>query len=61
MIYTFSVGLDAVVLKRNRDLTEDFTKLHLELEREGAFEPSYVQGFIRITELFVLAGIDLIP
>lgn len=59
-IFIFPVGLDAVILNKNRSLTEDFTKLYLELEKEGYFEPSYVQAFLRLMELFVLTGIGLV-
>ncbi|KAJ6635864.1 Acyl-lipid (8-3)-desaturase [Pseudolycoriella hygida] len=53
------IGLDAAVLKKNRSLTEDLTKLYLELEHEGAFKPCYVQAFIRFVEPFLLAGIGI--
>lgn len=53
----FSVGLDEAVLKKNRALTEDFTKLYLELEQEGFFEPSYVHNILRFTELIVMAAV----
>ncbi|KAJ6635865.1 Acyl-lipid (8-3)-desaturase [Pseudolycoriella hygida] len=53
------IGLDAAVLRKNRSLTEDLTKLYLELEHEGAFEPCYVQAFIRFVEPFLLAGIGI--
>lgn len=60
IIFIFPVGLDATVLKRNRALTEDFTKLYLELDREGYFKPSYLQAFLRMAELFVLAAIGYV-
>lgn len=46
-----------MTLKKNRALTEDFTKLYLELEREGLFEPSYIHIILRSAELFLLAAI----
>ncbi len=49
-----------MVLKKNRALTEDFTKLYLELEREGLFKPSYVHNILRMAELFVIAAIGYI-
>lgn len=55
LLPTFSVQLNAETLKRNRALTEDFTKLYLELEREGLFKPSYVHNILRIAELFAIA------
>lgn len=58
-ILVFPVGLDAKILEKNRRLTEDFTKLHYELEREGYFKPSYMHAFLRVMELFVLAAIGL--
>lgn len=48
------------MLKKNRSITEDFTKLHLELKNEGYFEPSYLQGFLRVVELFFWAGMGLV-
>ncbi|KAJ6635010.1 Acyl-lipid (8-3)-desaturase [Pseudolycoriella hygida] len=51
------IGLNTAVLQRNRNLTEDFTKLHLELEREGYFEPSSVQAILRCMETLFLFGI----
>lgn len=58
----FPVGLDATVLKKNRLLTEDFTKLYLELESEGLFNPSYTHIFLRFAELFLMwfAGYGLL-
>ncbi|KAJ6635013.1 Acyl-lipid (8-3)-desaturase [Pseudolycoriella hygida] len=50
-------GLNTAVLQRNRSLTEDFTKLHLELEKEGYFEPSSVQAILRCMETLFLFGI----
>lgn len=35
-------------------LTEDFTKLYLELEKEGLFKPSYTHIFLRITEVLLM-------
>lgn len=52
-----TVEPDAVVLKKNRALTEDFTKLYLELESEGLFKPSYVHNILRMTELFIIAAL----
>lgn len=43
-----------MVLKKNRALTEDFTKLYLELEKEGMFEPSYTHNILRVLELVVI-------
>lgn len=42
------------VVKKNRALTEDFTKLHLELEKEGIFEVSYTHSFLRTMEFILL-------
>lgn len=47
-------------MKRNRSLTEDFAKLHVELQKEGCFEPSYMQAFLRVAELFVFAGAGIV-
>lgn len=58
-ILILPVGLDAAVLEKNRSLTEDFTKLYLELQKEGCFEPSYVQAFLRFMELILFAGIGI--
>lgn len=44
------------MLEKNRALTEDFTKLYLEFEREGLFEPSYTHNILRMIELFVMAA-----
>lgn len=46
--------------EKNRALTEDFTKLYLELEREGYFEPSYVHNILRMIELFVIAAVGYV-
>lgn len=54
-----TVQLDAEVLKKNRALSEDFTKLYLELEREGLFMPSYVHGVLRVAELLFLLIVGL--
>lgn len=54
---TFLVGLDESVLKKNRALSEDFTKLYLELENEGMFEPSYTHNILRFVELIVMATV----
>ncbi|KAG4079795.1 hypothetical protein HA402_014926 [Bradysia odoriphaga] len=48
---------DDVVRKKNQALSEDFTKLYLELEREGLFKPSYVHNILRMAELFVIAAL----
>ncbi|XP_037036807.1 acyl-lipid (8-3)-desaturase-like isoform X3 [Bradysia coprophila] len=53
------IGLDPDVLKKNRSLTEDFTKLHLELEREGYFDPSYMQSLVRLMEMLFWAVVGL--
>lgn len=53
----FSVGLSQAVLKKNRALTEDFTNLYLEFEREGLFEPSYTHIALRMVELIVMASV----
>lgn len=47
------------MLEKNSRLTEDHTKLYIEFERAGYFQPSYLQTFIRVAELFVLAGVGL--
>lgn len=52
-----TVQSDAGVRKKNQALTEDFTKLYLELEREGLFRPSYVHNILRMAELFVIAAL----
>lgn len=54
---SFLVGSDVEVMKKNRALTNDFTKLFLELEREGLFEPSYLHNILRTLELFVMGAI----
>lgn len=46
-----------MTLQKNRALSEDFTKLHLELEREGLFKPSYIHTILRVTELLLMAGV----
>lgn len=56
----FSVELREVVLKKNRALTEDFTKLYLELEREGLFKPSYIHNVLRMAELFIIAALGFV-
>lgn len=50
----FPVGLDAEVLIKNRALTEDFTKLYLELESEGFFRPCYIHIILRTIELILM-------
>lgn len=45
------------MLKKNRALTEDFTKLYLELENEGFFKPSYTHNILRFVELLIMAAI----
>lgn len=58
----FPVGLKADIAEKNRILTEDFTKLYLEFDNEGLFEPSYWHIFVRIVEVLVLgfAGYSLL-
>lgn len=51
------IGLSEAVLKKNRALTEDFTNLYLELEREGMFKPSYTHIVLRFVELIVMASV----
>ena len=46
--------MDAEKLKRHRALTEDFTKLYLELEKEGMFTPSYTHNLYRLVELILI-------
>ncbi len=41
------------MLQKNRLLTEDFTKLFLELKSEGLFEPSYVKILLRTIDILV--------
>ncbi len=41
--------------QRHKALTEDFTKLYLELEKEGMFKPSYVHNVYRIAEIIAIA------
>lgn len=53
-VFYYTVILDEAVLKKNRALTEDFTKLYLELEREGFFRPSYIHNFLRLFDIFAL-------
>lgn len=48
------MGLNESQMERNRVLTEDFTKLYLELKDEGLFEPSYLHILLRIVDVFVL-------
>lgn len=38
-------------------MSDDFTKLYLELEREGLFEPSYIHNVLRMVELFMMAAL----
>ncbi|CAL8098310.1 unnamed protein product [Orchesella dallaii] len=47
---------------RNKELTEDFTKLYLELKAEGLFQPSYFHIAWRLMEtlLFAFLGLYLI-
>lgn len=45
------------MLKKNRALTEDFTKLYLELEKEGYFKPSYIHNVLRFIEILVMAAV----
>lgn len=54
------VELDAAVLKKNRALSEDFTKLYLELEREGLFKPSYIHNILRVVELLIIAALGYV-
>lgn len=54
--FIFPVGLDADVLKKNRALSEDFTKLYLELQNEGMFEPSYTHNILRLIEVIVMCA-----
>ncbi|KAJ6647039.1 Acyl-lipid (8-3)-desaturase [Pseudolycoriella hygida] len=51
------IQLDPATLKKNRALTEDFTKLYLELEREGYFKPSYVHIAYRLVELLLMSAL----
>jgi len=44
---------------KNKVLTEDFTKLYLELKAEGLFEPSYSHIFYRMTEMIILLVLGL--
>ncbi len=39
--------------EKNRILTEDFTKLFLELKSEGLFEPSYLHILLRIIDVLI--------
>jgi len=41
--------------RRHLALNEDFTKLYLELEKEGMFEPAYLHNFLRILEIIGIA------
>lgn len=45
------------VLKKNRALTNDFTKLFVQLKQEGLFEPSYTHNILRFLELLVMAAV----
>jgi fatty acid desaturase len=49
--------MDSEKLKKNRALTEDFTKLYLELEKEGMFKPSYIQNVLRLVELVAMGAL----
>ncbi|XP_037040920.1 acyl-lipid (8-3)-desaturase-like isoform X2 [Bradysia coprophila] len=49
------IGLNAEQIEKGRVLTEDFTKLYLELKSEGLFEPSYTHIFLRIVDVLVMA------
>ncbi|ODM92744.1 Fatty acid desaturase 2 [Orchesella cincta] len=51
------INPDPEKAKRHRAMTEDFTKLYLELEKEGMFKPSYIHHVYRIVELFGIAYI----
>lgn len=57
IFFSLTVGLDPMVLKKNRALTEDFTKLYLEIEKEGMFVPSYTHNILRVLELVVMGAI----
>ncbi|XP_037048906.1 acyl-lipid (8-3)-desaturase-like isoform X2 [Bradysia coprophila] len=46
--------LDPQVLKKNRALSEDFTKLYKDLVREGYFEPSHTYNAVRMVELLAM-------
>jgi len=46
--------LEPEKLKRHQALTEDFTKLYLELEKEGMFKPSYLHNIYRIFEIIAI-------
>lgn len=41
-------------------MSEDFTKLYLELEQEGLFEPSYIHNILRMAELIVMGAVGLV-
>ncbi len=41
-------------MKKNRALTEDFTKLYVELEKEGFFKPSYTHNVLRILDVLTI-------
>lgn len=51
------LAFNEAVLKKNRALTEDFTKLYLELEEEGMFKPSYTHIIFRFVELLIMASV----
>lgn len=53
-VFPYTAILDEAVLKKNRALTEDFTKLYLELENEGYFKPSSTHIFLRLFDLFAI-------
>ncbi|CAL8112317.1 unnamed protein product [Orchesella dallaii] len=47
------------VQEKNKQLTDDFTKLYLELKAEGLFKPSYFHTVYRILEMVMLAAVGL--
>ena len=53
------VGLDFATLKRHRALTEDFTELYRELEKDGYFKPSPGHIAYRIGELIFFAALGM--
>lgn len=44
-------------MEKNRALTEDFTKLYLELDKEGYFKPSHTRNVLRILEVLTIGYI----
>jgi len=49
--------MDKAKLAKHQALTEDFTKLYLELEKEGLFKTSYIHNIFRVFEIIAIGYI----